>query len=194
MIPKSTPGKWRLILDLSSPRGASVNDGISPELCHLQLASVDDAVQLILKLGPGTQLAKLDIKQAYRNVPVHPQDRWLLGMQWQGQYYVDTVFPFGLRSAPKIFCAISDGLEWALHQRGVRYLVKYIDGFLVAGPPDSPICQDSVTETHVLCEELGLPLAIDKAEGPANVISFLGIMLDSEAMQICLPRVKLLRL
>ena len=187
VIPKSTPGKWRLILDLPSPCGASVNDGISPEVCHLQLASVDDAVQLILKLGPGTQ-------QAYRNVPVHPQGRWLLGMQWQGQYYVDKVLPFGLRFAPKIFCAISDGLEWALHQRGVRYLAKYIDDFLVTGPPDSPICQDSVTETHVLCEELGLPLAIDKAEGPANVISFLGIVLDSEAMQIRLLHVKLLRL
>ena len=35
VIPKSTPGKWRLILDLSSPRGASVNNGISPELCHV---------------------------------------------------------------------------------------------------------------------------------------------------------------
>ena len=53
---------------------------------------------------------------------------------------------------------------------------QYIDNFLVAEPPDSPICQDSVTETHVLCEELGLPLAIDKEEGPSNVISFFGMI------------------
>ena len=32
-IPKrNKPGKWRLIIDLSSPAGASVNDGISPGL------------------------------------------------------------------------------------------------------------------------------------------------------------------
>ena len=72
VIPKSTPGKWRLILDLSSPRGASVYGGISPDQCHWQLASVGDAIQVILELGPGALLAKLDIKHAYRNVPVHP--------------------------------------------------------------------------------------------------------------------------
>ena len=33
VIPKSTPGKWRLILDLSSPHGKSVNDGIDKTLC-----------------------------------------------------------------------------------------------------------------------------------------------------------------
>ena len=194
VIPKSTPGKWRLILDLSFPQGASVNDGISPDICHLQLASVDDAVQLILELGANAYMAKLDIRQAYRNVPVHPQDRWLLGMHWQGQHYVDTVLPFGLRSAPKIFCAISDGLEWVLHQRSLIHLVKYIDDFLVAGSAGSPACQSSVTEMCSVCEELGIPLAMDKLEGPAQVITFLGIELDSANMQIRLPWAKLLRL
>ncbi len=41
VIPKSTPGKWRLILVLSFPEGGSVNDGILRNYCHLQLASVD---------------------------------------------------------------------------------------------------------------------------------------------------------
>ena len=44
MIPKSEPGKWRLIVDLSSPKGASVNDGISKELCSLSYVHVDDIV------------------------------------------------------------------------------------------------------------------------------------------------------
>ena len=35
VIPKADPGKWRLILDLSSPHGNSVNDGIAKELCSL---------------------------------------------------------------------------------------------------------------------------------------------------------------
>ena len=35
IIPKSTPGKWRLIVDMSFPAGASVNDGISEALCSL---------------------------------------------------------------------------------------------------------------------------------------------------------------
>ena len=107
---------------------------------------------------------------------------------------MDTVLPFRLRSTPKIFCAISDGLEWVLHQRGLVHLVKYIDDFLVAGSAGSPACQSSVTEMCSVCEELGLLLAMEKLDGPAQVITFLGIELDSANMQIRLPWAKSLRL
>ena len=40
-------------------------------------------------------MAKLDIRSAYRIVPVHPQDRHLLGMMWDGKLYVDVALPFG---------------------------------------------------------------------------------------------------
>ena len=68
LIPKPhQPGKWRLIVDLSSPQGRSVNDAISPELCHLRYASVLDAAALVRHLGKGTTLAKIDLHQAYRS-------------------------------------------------------------------------------------------------------------------------------
>ena len=36
VIPKKhREGKWRLIVDLSSPEGSSVNDGIDPSLCSM---------------------------------------------------------------------------------------------------------------------------------------------------------------
>ena len=56
-------------------------------------------------------MAKMDIKIAFRVVPVHPDDRMLLGMMWDGHYYVDGVLPFGLRSAPKIFNALANALQ-----------------------------------------------------------------------------------
>ena len=87
VIPKkSQPGKWRLIVDLSYPMEASVNDGIDSGVCSLSYASVDDAADTIIQLGRDTCLAKLDIKSAYRMVPVHPEDRWLLGMRWKDEY------------------------------------------------------------------------------------------------------------
>ena len=82
MIPKKNrPGKWRLIIDLSSPDGHSVNDGISKELTSLTYMSVDDVVRGLLQRGRGALLEKMDIKQAYRNIPVDSQDRLLLGMR-----------------------------------------------------------------------------------------------------------------
>ena len=62
VIPKKyQPGKWRLIVDLSYPERKSANDEIEPELCSLKYVSVDDTVSVVLELGPGMMLAKLDI-------------------------------------------------------------------------------------------------------------------------------------
>ena len=81
VIPKSNQsGKWRLILDLSYPPEHSVNDGIDPQWCSLRYATVDQAIAHILQLGGGALLAKVDAEHAYRNIPVHPEDRRLLGM------------------------------------------------------------------------------------------------------------------
>ena len=91
VILKGATGKWRLILDLSSPEGASVNCGIDKELCSLKYATVDQATESVVRLGRGTLMAKIDIKAAYRLVPVHPEDRWLLGMQFEGADFMDTV-------------------------------------------------------------------------------------------------------
>ena len=55
----------------SGPRGASVNDGIEKELCSLKYVLVDEAMIL----------AKFDIESAYRLIPVHADDRSLLGMR-----------------------------------------------------------------------------------------------------------------
>ena len=65
VIPKGhQTGKWRLILDLSHPEGSSVNDGINPSLCSLSYTSVDWAVRLVLAMGRGAELAKLDLESA----------------------------------------------------------------------------------------------------------------------------------
>ena len=130
-IPKANqPGKWRLmIVDLSSPNGYSVNDGIAPELCSLKYASVDQAVENILGLGQGTLLAKVDVEHAYRNIPVHPDDRILLAMRWNDKLYIDTVLPFGLRSAPMIFSAVADAVKWIAVESGVSSLMHYLDDF-----------------------------------------------------------------
>ena len=89
-----------------------MNDRVSREWSSLRYMSVDSAVDYIVQMGRGTLLAKVDIKSAYRNIPVHPGDRHLLGMEWGG-VFVDKTLPFGLRSAPKIFTAVADALEWS---------------------------------------------------------------------------------
>ena len=50
---KGQPVKWRLIVDLSSPQGHSVNDGIDPDSWHLQYIKRDDIIKVVSKFGPG---------------------------------------------------------------------------------------------------------------------------------------------
>jgi len=101
-IPKKhQPGKWRIITDLSFPEGASINDAIDPKLCSMSYITVEEVAKTALALGQGALIAKIDIKSAYRLIPIHHQDRKWLGMEWKGQVYIDGMLPFGLRSAPK---------------------------------------------------------------------------------------------
>ena len=195
VIPKSgQPGRWRLIVDLSSPRGSSVNDGIRPEWCSTKYIWVEDAVRHCWQLGAGATLAKLDIQSAYRIIPVHPVDRHLLGMRWRGRVYVDTVLPFGLRSAPAIFSAVADALLWIMYERGVRGGMHYLDDFLFIGRPQSQDCAQQLQAALRVCEELGVPVARGKIGGPSTTLVFLGIELNTVAGVLRLPQEKLQRL
>ena len=80
-------------MDLSAPRSCSVNNGIDSSLRSLQYASVDDAVDIILQLGRGTKLGKLELSNAYRMVQVHRNDQPLLGIQWRGATFTDRALP-----------------------------------------------------------------------------------------------------
>ena len=106
---------------------------VDSNLCSLKYATVDQAAELMLRLGRGALMAKVDIDQAYRRIPVHPDDRWLLGMRFEGATYKDTVLPFGLRSAPKVFNAVADALEWICRRRGVINIMHYLDDFFTIG-------------------------------------------------------------
>ena len=191
---KHQQGKFRIIVDLSFPEGKSINDGIATELCSLSYTRVDDVVKGICQLGSGTLMAKIDIKSAYRIVPVHPVDRHLLATSWNGQLYVDGALPFGLRSAPKIFTALADAFEFIMKQHGIEWVWHYLDDFITIGPPATTKCAAALDIMLALSDLLGIPLATDKIEGPACVITFLGITLDAVQMELRLPEEKIERL
>jgi hypothetical protein len=147
-----------------------------------------------MSLGVGALLAKIDIKAAYRIVPIHPTDRPLLGIKWRDQYYVDTKLPFGLRSAPKIFNALADALEWCLKAQGVRHIDHYLDDFITYGPPNSQVCADNLRTIREVTAKLGVPLAEDKCAGPASSLVFLGIVINTVEGTLSLPEEKLTRI
>ena len=107
-IPKPDSTEIRIIHDCSMPKGRGVNSYISVDKYKYQ--TIDDAVKLI---RPGSWLAKIDIRHAYRHVGIHPANFLATGLKWHfagdssSTYMFDTRLPFGARSAPGIFHIIS---------------------------------------------------------------------------------------
>ena len=87
LVPKKIAGDLRLINHLSFPNGSLVNDGIPSEFNSVQYTRVADTIHLLKRTGPGSYMAKTDIKSAFRIIPIHPDDYAFLGMTWKGFYY-----------------------------------------------------------------------------------------------------------
>ena len=192
VIPKSTPGKFRLITDLSFPHGGSVNDLVPDSEAEVSYAGIPEAIFMIMKLGKGCKLAKFDISRAYRLLPVHSSQRRYLGMFWKDNFYVDLAVPFGLRSACRVFTRFADVLQDILHTTGkVANIQHYLDDFLIAGPCNTIQCEVDLASCQELCNTLGVPLAEEKTEGPASVITYLGFTLDTDLQELRLPSQKL---
>ena len=112
-------GSVRLVLDLSPPRGASVNSGISREEFAVRYTSVDVAVAIVRRLGRTAFMAKADTRHSFRLCPVRPADWPLLCYTRDERVYVDLRLPFGARSSPFIFTQFAEALLWiAVHVVG----------------------------------------------------------------------------
>ena len=189
-VPKKD-GTFRIILDLSSPRGFSVNEGILKDTFSVRYSSFDDAVELVRLLGPSTFMAKLDIRHAFRLCPVRPDQWCLLGYCWEGNFFFDTCLPFGSRSSPFIFNTFANLLLWILIvYGGIQCIIHYLDDFFLCAASRQE-CQSNMDTMVSLFSELGIPLADDKTVGPAQSVTYLGIEIDAEQQTIRLPEDKL---
>ena len=91
------------------------------------------------------------------------------------------MLPFGLRSAPKIFSAVANALQWILQAEGLPHVEHYLDDFAIVGPPLSPACSHDLETLCAVCARLRVPLAPEKMMGPATCLPFLGIEIDTQA-------------
>ena len=184
----------RLILDLSYPQEGAINTGILPEECSVVYSKFDDAVDIIRSQGQAAFMAKLDIKSAFRLLPVRREDWPLLGYCWKGHYYFDTQLPFGLRSAPFLFTCFANTISWILtYCYKIRNIEHYLDDYILSAKSFRK-CKEMMEIMICACRELGVPLAPDKVIGPTQVLTYLGIEIDTILNVIRLPKGKLIEL
>lgn len=110
LVPKPNGG-WRRIHHLSHPQGSSVNCNILEEFGTLEYTTLDNAMEMLLKVEPGAIFVKRDLADVFRHIPVSASDWWLLGFLWYGYYWFERFLPFGLRTSPFIFDLIAKGIH-----------------------------------------------------------------------------------
>lgn len=103
VVPKKAPGQFRLIHDLSYPENNSVNSQIPAVNSQVSYDSIDTVINLVKQFGSGALMAKCDIQDGFRNIPIHPDDYHLLGFMWDNLYYYDKCLPMGASSSCQIF-------------------------------------------------------------------------------------------
>ena len=192
--PKKLPGEFRVIHDLSFPRGGpSINSGIPRDMATVQYSSVPQAIQLIKHHGRFSYLAKTDIKSAFRIIPIRPDQYHLLGFQWNNNYYYDMCLPMGCSSSCSIFQSFSTSLEFIIRSKVTDVSIIHIldDFFFVSHSYQS--CYDALMLFLDICKEIGVPMALDKTFGPYQSLPFAGIHLDSRDMSASLPEDKIIK-
>ena len=61
-------------MHLSAPEGSSIDDFIDKEDFPIHYATVDDAVAMVSRYGKGCMMAKIDLKAAFRMVPIAAEE------------------------------------------------------------------------------------------------------------------------
>ena len=64
----------------------------------------------------------------------------------------------------------------------------YLDDFWTVSPGDAPAAAErAYTAMRSVCEELGVPLALEKCVAPATRLTLLGLELDTVRLTVALP-------
>ena len=192
IVPKKEPGSFRVIHDLSQPRPGSVNSRIPDCYASVHYETFDRVVELVLSHGQSCLLAKCDVKEGFRNLPVSPSDYHLLGFKFDQSYYYDKVVPMGARSSCNIFEQFSTSLQWAIKSVYNFHSVTHIlDDFIFVGSSSNFDCMRGLNAFLCLARFIGLPIKQSKTVYPSTQVIVHGILIDTCAMTATIPQDKI---
>ena len=179
VVPKSNGG-FRPIINLSY-----LNYFVTYH--HFKMEGLEDVRYLIQQ---GDWMAKIDIKDAYLNVPIHPDHWQFLRFHWKGSLFEFSCLPFGLTSAPRVSTKILKPVVMWLRKQGIR-LVIYLDDIIIFGESRA-IASSNVEKTTDLLHSLGFCLNEKKCQlEPATSIEYLGVIINSRDLSFSLPEKKI---
>ena len=184
----------RTIMDLSWPKGTSINNGVAKDVYlsthyELKFPSVDLITNSLRNLGPSAQMFKIDISRAFHHIKVDPGDIDLLGIKFGNQYFLNCSLAFGFRHGSLIFQHCTDAIRYIMAEHGYPLLFNYIDDLIYTGLPSQ--MDASFNFLKNLLVDLVLDISPKKLVPPSTLVTCLGILIDSINKTISIPPEKL---
>lgn len=145
--------------------------------------------------GQGALQAKADIKSMFRLLPISPLSFNSFGFCFDDLYFIDMCLPMGCSLPCAYFESFASFLQWVVsYESGFDSIVHYLDDFLFVGPAGSPLYSYLLQLFSSISAFFGIPLAVEKTILPLISLEFLGITIDTLAMEFRLPADKIVRL
>ena len=193
IVPKAgNPGKWWLIHDLAYPWDGknSINACIPESNASVNYRKFDDVVEMGVAIGTGAWGARIDIKHAFRNQPIHPEDLKYLGFTFQGKFHINSSIPFGAASSCAIFEKVTSALQWIVsNETRCFWTLHFLDDFpLVEKSCDE--LQDFMSKFTAIMTHIGMPVVVEKTLGPTQELTYLGLLINFPRQVIGIPQDK----
>ena len=185
-ITKKDAADRRVILDLSFPKGSAVNDFISKEFyleekIDLVYPKVDDFIQLIKQKGQGCLLFKTDLSRAYRQLSYDPISFNLVAFVWRKHIFCDTVLTMGSRSSAYCCQKFTNAISFIMFKLGI-YVLNYLDDLASAEVGNNAMF--AFKTIQAVLQKCGIDESKKKACPPSTIMTFVGVLFNTETMTI----------
>ena len=161
-------GSWRPVIDLST-----LNLRV-----HKTPFKMETLQSVLLSVRSGDWMVSIDLKDAYLQIPIHPDSCKYLRFVVLNQVFQFKALCFGLSTASQVFTQVMAPVSVLLHRLGIR-MCRYLDDWLILASSRSLVLQALETVLH-LCQELGILVNWEKFQlTPSERVVYLGVILDS---------------
>ena len=191
-VPKPN-GAVRHITDCSRPALSSVNNYMKETFSRFSFQTIDDVIK---QISPNCFMATIDLQDAYRSVPIHPDNRKHFGLQWDfGEgpaFMTDNFLCFGSKCSAYIFNRLTDAVTRYIHRLGHKCF-NYLDDFIIIADSFAEACKiQNLLISTLRC--LGFYISWKKVFSPSQFCRYLGIDIDSVNQRLILPDDKIKKL
>lgn len=157
-----------------------MNNLIPNSLTSVHYEDFDHVVGLIRRAGRGALIAKVDIQNAFKMMPIHSDDIHLFGFCWKDLFYLKQCLPMGYSLSCALFEQFSSSLQYALFSKfSFSSLSHILDNFMFISPSGSPMCQQQLSAFLSISQCVVIAIKASKIVLPSTSIPIHGILVDS---------------